>query len=229
MTSRAPRRPVQVAGLTLALLLGAYSGYVHYALVSTDIYELVFRGLASGRTLVLLLLFIAAAWAMSVGALLALVALLNPTVTGRASAAFFVIAACAWVGREITLISLLTGVGLDVSPFTLYRQSTSDGMFAGRWPVIWATSAACLVVGVLVSRTGRPVVATAAPPVPPVASTAGATVPGTHFVHVDGVQYGPFDVDQLRMLVTEGRMLPATLVWPGTGDWRRADEVPGVF
>lgn len=222
------RQPVQVAGLTLALLLGAYSGYLHHVLIDTGIYEVVFEGL-DGRTLVLLLFYIVAAVTMSVGALLALVTLLNPTVTGRACATLFAIAACAWVGREVTLISLLTGVGLDASPLTLYFRSTSGGMFVGRWPVIWATTASCLVVAVLVSRTDRPMVSTAAQTVPPVASTASAAVPGTHFVHVDGVQYGPFDVDQLRTLVAEGRMLPATLVWPGVGDWRRADEVPGVF
>lgn len=47
---------------------------------------------------------------------------------------------------------------------------------------------------------------------------------------VNGRQYGPMDVEQLRQWARSGTLKPTDLVWTeGMAEWARADAVPGQF
>lgn len=59
---------------------------------------------------------------------------------------------------------------------------------------------------------------------PPMPGAAPAT---QYTVAINGQQYGPYTVDQLRQMVTQGQVTAQTFVWaPGMPQWTAAGQVP---
>jgi len=48
---------------------------------------------------------------------------------------------------------------------------------------------------------------------------------GNWHLHRNGQQWGPFGAEQVEELFRTGRLAADDLVWPGSGDWRRAGDV----
>jgi hypothetical protein len=229
------RSSAQTSGLIIAAVLGVYSLYLQLDLMDSNVYRAVSESRVSGWTLVQGIASVVGACTMTAAGILAGIALARSTRTRFAGTAALLLAgAAAWIVRDL---SFIVQAGDEIGAgdaLSAYFKSVEHADLPYKWPVVWATVAALAVAGALLLRDGR-VTATAAPAQPSVATlpqqtpvAPAAPSSASFHVHVGGAPYGPYDLDEMRRFVREGRVQPGTLVWPGVGDWVPAAHVPGL-
>ncbi|MCD9199453.1 DUF4339 domain-containing protein [Aeromicrobium wangtongii] len=238
----APRPQTQTTGLIIATVLGVYSLYLQYHLIDQQIYRAVSESRIGGWTLVQGIAAIVAVCTMTAAGILAGIALTRSTRTWfPGTGLMLAVAAAAWVVRELLFIVRLADDFGAGQALQFYFESSQYTALVDKWPLAWVTLGAATAAAVLLIRPGRaaaPVQPQApaqapvaqAPVAPaPVAQAPVATPQATFHVHAAGTSYGPYDLDQMRQLVLEGRVQPQTRVWPGSGDWMSAADIPGLM